>query len=79
MDLILTTIYKQLVLHYGASVDDILVSPTLRGEFLLACEQQLGSQFNEETALRRLQNLRKRSKLPLSSDLLTSSQSEARS
>jgi hypothetical protein len=59
-----------MVRQSGASVDDILVDPHLREEFLAHCRQSLATDTSEEAILRRLQNLRKQSKLPRSSDIL---------
>jgi hypothetical protein len=47
----------------GATADSILVNPLLRTRFLECVRQQLG-EFEEEPVLRKLLNLRKRSRLP---------------
>jgi len=70
MDQILIDIYKQMVRVHKSSVDDILVNPELREEFLSNSRSLLGKETDEQTLLRRLHNLRKRSRLPRSGDLL---------
>lgn len=47
----------------GATADSILVNPLLRNRFLECVRQQLG-EIEEEPVLRKLLNLRKRSRLP---------------
>jgi len=70
MDSVITQVYVEMVRQHGASVDDILVTPELREEFLSHSRRSLGNDVEEETLLRRLHNLRKQSKLPRSGDLL---------
>lgn len=70
MDRVIIQVYVEMVRQHGASVDDILVTPELREEFLSHSRQSLGNDVEEETLLRRLHNLRKQSKLPRSGDLL---------
>ena len=70
MDPILIAAYERIVRRHGASVDDILVDPDLREEFLAHCRQSLAADTSEVAILRRLHNLRKQSKLPRSSDIL---------
>jgi len=70
MDPVITEVYVEMARSHGASVDDILVEPELREEFLSNSRRVLGSEVGESVLLRRLQNLRKRSKLPRSSDIL---------
>jgi hypothetical protein len=78
MDVTLVDIYKQMVRLHKCSVDDILVDPNLRQEFLSNSRSRLGSDMAEETLLRRLSNLRKRSKLPRASDLIAEHRREVR-
>ena len=70
MDPVITAVYVEMVRTRGASVDEILVEPELRAEFLSNSRRTLGTDVGEAVLLRRLQNLRKRSKLPRSGDLL---------
>lgn len=70
MDPVITDVYVEMVRTHGASVDDILVEPELRAEFLSNCRRLIGTDVGETVLLRRLQNLRKRSKLPRSGDIL---------
>lgn len=70
MDSVITQVYVEIVREHEASVDDILVTPQLRQEFLSHSRQSLGNDVDEETLLRRLHNLRKQSRLPRSSDIL---------
>ena len=70
MDPILIAAYVRVVREHGASVDDILVDPDLRREFLAHVRLSVGGDAAEEPILRRLHNLRKQSRLPRSSDIL---------
>ena len=70
MDPVITDVYVEMVRTHGASVDDILVEPELRQEFLSNSRVLLGTDFGESVLLRRLHNLRKQSKLPRSGDIL---------
>ncbi len=70
IDHTLKAVYARIVRDHGASVDDILVDPALREQFLSNSREFLGTDVGEETLLRRLQNLRKQSKLPRSGDIL---------
>lgn len=70
MDPMLIAAYVRMVREHGASVDDILVDPELRQEFLSHVRLSVGADAAEEAILRRLHNLRKRSRLPRSSDIL---------
>jgi hypothetical protein len=70
VDPILIAAYVRMVRQHGASVDDILVDPQLREEFLAHCRLSLAPDTSEESILRRLHNLRKQSKLPRSNDIL---------
>ena len=74
MDPVITEVYVEMVCSRGASVDDILVEPELREEFLSNSRRVLGSEVGEAVLLRRLQNLRKQSKLPRSNDILAARQ-----
>jgi hypothetical protein len=69
MDPILTDVYVHMSRHHGASVDDILVDPLLRGEFLTLCRRSISEDVTEEKILRRLAGLRKHSKLPRAKDI----------
>ena len=69
MDPVITAVYVEMVRTRGASVDDILVEPELRQEFLSNSRVLLGTDVNESVLLRRLHNLRKQSKLPRSGDI----------
>jgi hypothetical protein len=57
--------YTSLSLKHGCSVDDILVDPAERSDFLDLVWEQAGN-VPEHLVLRRLLNLRKRSLLPRS-------------
>jgi hypothetical protein len=70
MDSVITQVYVEMVREHEASVDDILVTPQLREEFLSHSRKSLGNDVEEETLLRRLHNLRKQSRLPKSRDLM---------
>ena len=70
MDPVITDVYVEMVRAHGASADDILVEPEFREEFLSNCRRLLGTGVGEAALLRGLQNLRKRSKLPRSGDIL---------
>lgn len=69
MDPILTAVYVHMARHHNASVDDILVDPLLREEFVTLCRRSVGEDVPEEKLLRRLAGLRKRSKLPRAKDI----------
>jgi hypothetical protein len=62
--------YVRMVREHGASVDDILVDPELRHEFLSHVRQSVGVDAAEEAILRRLHNMRKQRLLPRSTDIL---------
>jgi hypothetical protein len=70
VDSILIAACVRMVRQHGASVDDILVDPQLREEFLSHCRLSLAAGTSEEAILRRLHNLRKQSKLPRSGVIL---------
>ena len=79
MDSILVAVYKQMVRLHKCSADDILVDPKLRQEFLSNSRFLLGKDVEEVTLLRRLHNLRKRSKLPRATDLIAAQRPEVQS
>ncbi len=64
MEAVLKDVYSRMLVYRQSSVDDILIDPALRTEFLGECRSRLGSDAPEEKLLRRLSNLRKQSKLP---------------
>ncbi len=70
MDPVITEVYVEMVRVHGASVDDILIESPFREEFVSNSRRTLGSEVGESVLLRRLQNLRKRSKLPRSHDII---------
>ncbi len=70
MDPVLIDVYKQMAMRHHCSVDDILCDPDLRSEFLDACRGVIGKQYSEFDVLHRLSNLRKKSKLPRTRDLI---------
>ncbi len=72
-DQILVAVYTDMARRYGCSADDILHAPNLRGEFLSNSRLRAGTDCDEEATLRRLTNLRKRSRLPRAGDVLPSS------
>jgi hypothetical protein len=65
MNQAITQAFLSLNARHRASVDEILISPNLRSEFLELVRQSAGP-ANEEHVLRCLINLRKRSQLPRS-------------
>ncbi|MBX9581443.1 MAG: hypothetical protein K2X87_14170 [Gemmataceae bacterium] len=69
-DHVLVAVYADLARRCGCSADDILHSPQLRDEFLSNFRDRAGTDWDEETVLRRLTNLRKRSKLPRAGELV---------
>jgi hypothetical protein len=62
-DAVLVAAYTSFRAESGASADSSLVNPTLRNRFLSVVRRQVGD-VEEEPVLRRLLNLRKRSRLP---------------
>ncbi len=58
----LVATYTSFRLESGATADSILVNPLLRARFLDCVRQQIG-EVEEEPVLRKLLNLRKRSRL----------------
>jgi hypothetical protein len=64
MDPILIDVYTEMHEHRHCSTDDILCEPELRNEFLEATRSRMGSERPEGVILKRLANLRKKSKLP---------------
>jgi hypothetical protein len=69
MDEALIAAYRNLVLRFGASAEDILADPELRETFLADVRRAVGD-LPERQLLHRLSYLRKRSRLPRSRDLL---------
>jgi hypothetical protein len=59
----LVAAYTSFLSESGATADSILVNPLLRTRFLNRVRQQLG-EVEEESVLRKLLNLRKKSRLP---------------
>jgi hypothetical protein len=57
--------YSSFRLESAATADSILVNPLLRARFLERVRQRVG-EVEEEAVLRKLLNLRKRSRLPRS-------------
>ena len=70
MDTVLVDAYCSMVKRHHCTTDDILCDPERRTEFLSECWRILGEDKKENDLLRRLSNLRKRSKLPRSRDVL---------
>ena len=70
MQPIVISVYTRLLRCCSVSVDDILVVPALRERFLNESRLVLGD-VPESDLLRCLINLRKRSKLPRASDIVT--------
>jgi hypothetical protein len=62
-DSVVMEAYSSVHASRRASADDILVSPSLRSEFLSLVRERM-AEADEEPTLRRLLNLRKRSRLP---------------
>jgi hypothetical protein len=69
-DEILIAAYRNLVIRFGSSAEDILEDPELRGLFLAAVRQTI-SDLPERQILHRLSYLRKKSRLPRSRDIPT--------
>ena len=65
---VLIAVYADMNERLGCSTDDIAFDPDYRTEFLTRCRQSLGSDRPEKELLRGLANLRKRSKLPRTTD-----------
>lgn len=61
--------YRSLVIRFGASAEDIVEDPELRGLFLAEVRQAVGN-LPERNILHRLSYLRKNSRLPRSRDIL---------
>jgi hypothetical protein len=70
MDAVLIRVYCELVREHGCTADDILHHPELRQEYLSRSRASLGTSPEEHELLRRLSNLRKRSRLPRSRDIM---------
>jgi hypothetical protein len=64
-DDLMIEVFSRMARAHDCSVDDILVTPELRGEYLAQTRSILGD-LPERQILHRLVNLRKRSKLPRS-------------
>ena len=71
MDEALIATYRNLVVRFRASAEDILEDPELRGLFLDEVRQTVGD-LPERQLLHRLSCLRKKSRLPRSRDILVS-------
>ncbi|HWG46944.1 MAG TPA: hypothetical protein VN688_29545 [Gemmataceae bacterium] len=69
MDEVLIATYRNLVIRFRASAEDILEDPELRGLFLAEVRQAVG-ELPERQLLHRLSCLRKKSRLPRSRDIL---------
>jgi hypothetical protein len=67
---VLIAVYRGLVARFGCSAEDVLHDPELRAAFLTETRRRLGSDRPERELLSRLSNLRKRSKLPRSRDVV---------
>jgi len=70
MDPVLIAVYRSMVTRFGCSAEDILHDPQLRTIFLSESRRSLGGDRLERELLCRLSNLRKRSRLPRSRDVL---------
>jgi hypothetical protein len=68
MEPVLITVYSDMNKRLGCSTDDIAFDPDYRTECLNRCRLSLGSDRPERELLKGLANLRKRSKLPRSTD-----------
>jgi hypothetical protein len=68
-DEVLITVYRSLVIRFGASAESIIEDPALRGLFLTEVRQAVGD-LSEFQILHRLSCLRKKSRLPRSRDIL---------
>ena len=62
------TVYTDMNKRRGCTTDDIAFQPDFRTKFLNRCRQSLGSDRPEKELLKGSANLRKRSKLPRSTD-----------
>jgi hypothetical protein len=69
MDPVIIDVYRELVIQYHCSGDDILENPELRLEFLTKCRSTLGH-LPEQQLLHRLTYLRKSRRLSKSRDLM---------
>jgi hypothetical protein len=69
MDEVLISAYRNLVIRFGVSAEDIIEDPELRGHFLAEVRQTVGD-LPEFQILHRLSYLRKKSRLPRSRDIL---------
>lgn len=67
---ILIAAYRNLVIRFSNSAEDILEDPELRGLFLAEVRRTIGD-LPERQILHRLSYLRKKSRLPRSRDILT--------
>lgn len=70
MDDTLISVYRQMILRYSASADDILECPILREVFLTEVRRLLDGDLPERQLLHRLSYLRKQSKLPRTRDVI---------
>ena len=69
MDQVLIDIYRQLVVEYHASADDIVEDPQLRNQFLAKSRETVGD-LSERELLHSLTYLRRQGRLPPSRGLL---------
>lgn len=73
MNSVITQTYVQMAKAHGCSVDQILENPDFRSEFLQSARTLLGEHLPERELLHTLTNLRRKSKLPRSRDLIARS------